>query len=69
MYGEKCCFNSKKLPHCLKQVVNRSVQLTDQNFSELKGESEKFSEHSRKTWKCWMWMILFVVLITFIGMW
>ncbi|KAJ3649927.1 hypothetical protein Zmor_021643 [Zophobas morio] len=50
------------------EVVNRSSQLTDQNYGKLVTESNKLAEHSKRAWKCWMWIMLIVVIVVFINM-
>lgn len=50
------------------EVVSRSTELAQQNFSKLSVESTKLGEHSKKAWKCWMWLMLAVVLIMIINM-
>ncbi|GJQ66285.1 putative membrane fusion protein Use1 [Trypoxylus dichotomus] len=50
------------------EIIGRSAQLTDQNFSKLKVESEKLTEHSKRAWKCWMWILLLIVMVVFINM-
>ncbi|KYB26664.1 vesicle transport protein USE1 [Tribolium castaneum] len=50
------------------EVVSRSAQLTDQNYSKLSAESNKLAEHSKRAWKCWMWIMLLVVVVVFINM-
>ncbi|XP_060536161.1 vesicle transport protein USE1 [Cylas formicarius] len=50
------------------EVVANSTQLTEQNFSKLSVESAKLAEHSKRAWKCWMWLILAAVVIVFINM-
>ncbi|KAK4884734.1 hypothetical protein RN001_001005 [Aquatica leii] len=50
------------------EVVSKSSQLTDVNFTKLKLESNKLTEHSKKAWKCWMWIMLVIVLVVFINM-
>lgn len=50
------------------EVVGRSSQLTEHNYSKLKNESNKLTEHSKRAWKCWMWIMLVVVLVVFINM-
>lgn len=47
-------------------TVGRSMQLTEKNFGKLKQESEVLAEHTKRSCKCWMWMILMTVLIVFI---
>ncbi|XP_018567973.1 vesicle transport protein USE1 [Anoplophora glabripennis] len=50
------------------EVVTRSSQLTEQNYSKLTIESSKLAEHSKRAWKCWLWIMLAVVFIVFINM-
>lgn len=50
------------------EVVTRSSDLAQSNFSKLTTESSKLAEHSKKAWKCWMWLMLAIVLIVFINM-
>lgn len=50
------------------EVVSRSTELAQQNFNKLSVESVKLGEHSKKAWRCWMWLMLVIVLIVFINM-
>ncbi|RZC37977.1 vesicle transport protein USE1, partial [Asbolus verrucosus] len=50
------------------EVVGRSAQLTEQNYSKLSTESNKLGEHSKRAWKCWMWIMLLIVVVVFINM-
>lgn len=50
------------------EIVSRSAHLTDNNMTNLKGESEKLTEHSSKACKCWMWIMLMIVLVVFVNM-
>ncbi|KAG5873302.1 hypothetical protein JTB14_008968 [Gonioctena quinquepunctata] len=50
------------------EVVEQSAQLTEHNFAQLTIESSRLTEHSRKAWRCWMWIMLAVVLTVFINM-
>ncbi|XP_017775470.1 PREDICTED: vesicle transport protein USE1 [Nicrophorus vespilloides] len=50
------------------EVVSKSSQMTEQNFSRLKVESSKLTEHSKRACKCWMWIMLVIVLAVFINM-
>ncbi|PSN44733.1 hypothetical protein C0J52_20350 [Blattella germanica] len=52
----------------MKKVIEKSSKLADQNFSNLKVESERLEEHSRRACKCWIWVMIAVVLIIFINM-
>nr|CAH7734618.1 unnamed protein product [Callosobruchus chinensis] len=49
------------------EVVSRSTLLTEQNLSKLGVESAKLAEHSKRAWKCWMWVLLAIVFIVFIS--
>lgn len=48
------------------ETVGQSMQLTERNFSKLKEESETLQEHSRRSCKCWMWIILLTVMAVFV---
>uniref|UniRef100_U5EV67 Vesicle transport protein USE1 n=1 Tax=Corethrella appendiculata TaxID=1370023 RepID=U5EV67_9DIPT len=48
--------------------VGKSSKLTDQNFSQLTNESQKLQESSKKAWKCWMWIMIGLVMAIFIFM-
>ncbi|CAG9821375.1 unnamed protein product [Phaedon cochleariae] len=50
------------------EVVTQSSVLSEQNLGKLSEESSKLAEHSKRAWKCWMWIMLAVVLIVFINM-
>ncbi|EAA11067.4 AGAP005893-PA [Anopheles gambiae str. PEST] len=48
------------------EIVSKSAKLTDQNTSSLTTESTKLQENSKKACKCWMWLMIVFVIITFI---
>lgn len=50
------------------EVASNSTQLSDKNLTNLVMESTKLAEHSKKAWKCWMWIMLVIVLVVFINM-
>lgn len=50
------------------EVLTRSSALTDQNKVKLEVESSKLEEHSKRAWKCWMWVMLFMVMVVFFTM-
>ncbi|KAJ8962690.1 hypothetical protein NQ318_001087 [Aromia moschata] len=50
------------------EIVGRSAQLTEQNYSKLTTESTKLTEYSKRACKWWLWILLVVVLIVFINM-
>ncbi|XP_041984640.1 vesicle transport protein USE1 [Aricia agestis] len=49
-------------------ALKKSSELTDRNMMSLKVESERLQEHSRSAWKCWLWLMLAVVMVIFINM-
>lgn len=49
------------------EVASNSSNLTEKNFSKLKVESEKLAEHSKRACKCWMWVMLIIVMVLFIS--
>lgn len=49
------------------EVVGKSATLTDRNLIKLKAESDKLQEHSKRAWKCWMWIMLLIVMAVFIS--
>ncbi|KAG6452018.1 vesicle transport protein USE1 [Manduca sexta] len=50
------------------EALKKSSELTDRNVMSLKVESEKLQEHSRSAWKCWLWIMLAIVMVIFINM-
>lgn len=50
------------------EALKKSSDLTDRNLMSLKKESDKLQEHSRSAWKCWLWIMLAVVMVIFINM-
>ncbi|CAB3256985.1 unnamed protein product [Arctia plantaginis] len=50
------------------EALKKSSDLTDKNLSSLQVESERLQEHSRSAWKCWLWIMLAVVMLIFINM-
>ncbi|CAG9766305.1 unnamed protein product [Ceutorhynchus assimilis] len=50
------------------EVLTNSTNITDKNFAKLATESTKLEEHSKRAWKCWMWVMLLIVLVVFMNM-
>ncbi|KAL9905390.1 vesicle transport protein USE1 isoform X2 [Glossina fuscipes] len=50
------------------EMVSHSSGMADRNIGALNKETEKLEDHSRNAWKCWMWMMITFVIVTFIGM-
>lgn len=48
------------------EVVQASSKMTEKNFGSLKKESDKLQEHSKRAWKCWMWLMIGIVMAIFI---
>uniref|UniRef100_A0A146LE13 Vesicle transport protein USE1 n=2 Tax=Lygus hesperus TaxID=30085 RepID=A0A146LE13_LYGHE len=48
--------------------VEDSTLLADKNIVDLKKNSDKLQEHTKSNWQCWTWLILLMVLMSFIGM-
>lgn len=48
------------------EVVQASSKLTEKNFGSLKKESDKLQDHSKRAWKCWMWLMIGLVMAIFI---
>ncbi|KAH8364222.1 hypothetical protein KR084_003977 [Drosophila pseudotakahashii] len=50
------------------EVVSRSTGMADRNINSLGKEAEKLEQHSKKAYKCWLWLMIVFVIVTFIGM-
>ncbi|KAF4522012.1 hypothetical protein B566_EDAN010861 [Ephemera danica] len=48
--------------------IEKSQNLADKNADQLKLESERLQEHSRRACKCWLWVMIIIVLTVFICM-
>lgn len=48
------------------EAVQASSKMTEKNFGSLKKESEKLQEHSKRAWKCWMWVMIGIVMAIFV---
>lgn len=48
------------------EVVSTAAHLSDRNMGALGREAEKLEEHSRRAWKCWMWLMIGFVMVIFI---
>ena len=46
-------------------LLEKSDQLTDKNAMKLKTESLKLEEHTKSTWRCWVWLVVAFVLVVF----
>ncbi|XP_030560872.1 vesicle transport protein USE1 [Drosophila novamexicana] len=50
------------------EVVSRSTGMADRNISSLGKEADKLEQHSRKAYKCWLWLMIVFVIVVFIAM-
>ncbi|XP_062136481.1 vesicle transport protein USE1 [Drosophila sulfurigaster albostrigata] len=50
------------------EVVSKSTGMADRNINSLGKEAEKLEQHSRKAYKCWLWLMIVFVIVVFIGM-
>ncbi|KAJ3599968.1 hypothetical protein NHX12_033920 [Muraenolepis orangiensis] len=50
------------------QTLSQSMRRADMNFEKLKTESERLEQHTKKAVNWLLWMMLFLVSFTFIGM-
>lgn len=48
-------------------IVIKSAKVAHQNTGSLEKESKKLDEHNKRACKCWMWMMIGLVIIIFIG--
>lgn len=48
-------------------VVTKSARIAHQNTGSLEKESKKLDEHNKRACKCWMWMMIGLVVMIFIG--
>ena len=48
-------------------VVTKSAKIAHQNTGSLEKESKKLDEHNKRACKCWMWMMIGLVIMIFIG--
>ncbi|KAH8302572.1 hypothetical protein KR044_008293 [Drosophila immigrans] len=50
------------------EVVSKSAGMADRNINSLGKEADKLEQHSRKAYKCWLWLMIVFVIVVFIGM-
>ncbi|KAH8288074.1 hypothetical protein KR018_011511 [Drosophila ironensis] len=50
------------------EVVSRSSGMAERNLNSLSKEADKLEQHSKKAYKCWLWLMIVFVIVTFIGM-
>ncbi|KAG5670973.1 hypothetical protein PVAND_001201 [Polypedilum vanderplanki] len=50
------------------EVITKSAKMAHQNIGSLEKESKKLNEHTKRACKCWMWMMIGLVIMIFIAM-
>lgn len=49
-------------------VITNSAKMAHKNVGSLESESKKLDEHNRRACKCWLWIMIGLVIAIFIGM-
>ena len=49
------------------QTLEKTNEMAEKNSEKLALESERLKEHTNKLCRCWIWFLMLVVTITFIG--
>ncbi|CAG0899970.1 unnamed protein product [Darwinula stevensoni] len=52
----------------LHSVLEKSSHLAEGNFARLKVESDRLSEYRSRSCKCWVYLLLIIISVTFFGM-
>lgn len=50
------------------ETITKSARMAHQNVGSLEKESKKLDEHTRRACKCWLWMMIGLVIAIFIFM-
>lgn len=48
-------------------TLTKTDELADRNTERLGIETERLAEHTKRACRCWIWFIVLVVSITFVG--
>lgn len=48
------------------EVVSKSAQLSEVNYTKLSNEAATLRDHSNRACKCWMWIMIGTVMVVFI---
>ncbi len=51
-----------------KSVIEKATEVVDKNTNRLKTETDRIQEHTRFSYRCWIWLLLAIVTFTFIAM-
>ena len=47
--------------------LEKTNELADKNTGRLEAEAERLSVHTQTLCRCWIWFVVLVVTVTFIG--
>lgn len=50
------------------EVITKSAKMANTNVASLEKESKKLDEHNRRSCKCWLWIMIGLVIAIFISM-
>lgn len=48
------------------EIVSKSANMSDMNYASLNKEADILKDHSKRAWKCWMWIMIGLVMVIFI---
>jgi unconventional SNARE in the endoplasmic reticulum protein 1 len=49
------------------EIVTKSTKLAHKSQGSLEKESKKLDEHTKRACKCWLWMMIGLVIVIFMG--
>jgi len=49
-------------------VIEKAAENADKNTERLKKEADRLEEHTKSSCRCWIWMLLGIVIMTFVSM-
>ena len=49
-------------------VIEKAAEVADKNTDRLKKEADRLEEHTKSSCRCWIWLLLGIVIMTFISM-
>ena len=58
---------AREVIHKDTTVIDKAHEVADKNAEKLSKETERLREHAKFSCRCWIWLLLFCVTITFIG--
>lgn len=49
-------------------VIEKASEIVDKNSERLKNETDRIEEHAKFSCRCWIWLLLAIVTMTFVAM-